>query len=84
MTSNEDVERLAQELSALATREAETMPSGWPDAHKLYSDSADTLRVLLRERDEALVQTDQTTISNLALAEEIIAAIREDAQKEGE
>ena len=49
----ESVERLAREMSALGSREAQTMPQGWSDAYDLYHDTRDTLLALRAALDAA-------------------------------
>ena len=44
-------EELIARLRDFATREASAMPPGWPDAHGLYSDAADRIEALVKERD---------------------------------
>lgn len=75
-TSKEAVEALAKDLSALATREAIHMPSGWSDAHTLYSDAADTLRALLAEREALRDHVEALRKSGETLREDMLERAR--------
>lgn len=73
-------EELIARLRDFATREASAMPPGWPDAHGLYSDAADRIEALVKERDEHRRNWNQAFNTNAALlerAERLEAAIRE-------
>ncbi|ABF63511.1 Chaperone clpB [Ruegeria sp. TM1040] len=70
-TSTEAVERVAKEISGLASREAVSMIQGWEDAFELYLKAADQLSALAAERDTLANQVEDCARECAKLAEEI-------------
>ncbi|WP_418592058.1 hypothetical protein [Ponticoccus sp. (in: a-proteobacteria)] len=58
-TSTDAVVKLSKEISALASREAQTMPTGWQDAYWLYAKTADAMLALAAERDALRAKLDE-------------------------